>query len=87
MGKTKKPATDFLGQEFEIGQRVVFMPPYYKGLQWGYIKRINPKMVRVVRGSGVNKESECSRYQKEVIILSEEQVLMLAQTRLSGNMQ
>lgn len=78
----KEPATDFLGQEFEVGQRVVFMPPYVKELNWGYIKRINPKMVRVMYGS--NKSSECSRQQKEVIILSEEQTLMLAQKRLSG---
>jgi len=79
----KEPAVDFLGQEFEVGQRVVYMPPYVKELAWGYIKRVNPKMVRI--SSGRDKGSECSRYQKEVIILGEEQVLMLAQKRLMGN--
>lgn len=84
MTEAVKVPTDFLGQELEVGQRVVFMPPYYKELQWGYIKRINPKMVRVIHGS--DKSEECRRYQKEVIVLSEEQTLMLTQQRLSGNL-
>ena len=79
----KKIAVDFLGQELEVGQRVVFMPPHIKELKWGYIKKINPKMVRIMYGR--NNASECSRLQTEIILLSQEQAIMLAQQRLLGN--
>jgi len=77
----KIEAVDFLGEDLEVGQRVVFMPPYRKSMAWGTVKRITPQTVRITYGMA-NKE--CNRTQKEVIILSEEQLGLLAAMRLSG---
>ena len=46
---------DFFGVTIEVGDRVAYNPPYYKGLASGYVKKINNILLRVAQGRGTNE--------------------------------
>jgi hypothetical protein len=58
---------DFLKRKLELGDSVVFIPPYSKTMTLGRVVAFSPKMVRVVYRSWGNTDSESSRYPGELV--------------------
>lgn len=58
---------DFLKRKLEIGDSVVFIPPYSKTMTLGRIVSFSPKMVRVVYQDWYKQEQESSRYPGELV--------------------
>ena len=58
---------DFLKRKLEIGDSVVFIPPYSKTMTLGRIVAFSPKMVRVVYRAWKDQEREVSRKPGELV--------------------
>jgi hypothetical protein len=58
---------DFLKRKLNIGDSVIFIPPYSKTMTLGRVVAFSPKMVRVVYHGWRNEEHESSRYPKELV--------------------
>ena len=82
MAKIITGVYDFLGNEFEAGQKVVFTLPGVRELEWGIIKKVIPMGATITYGKTGNYN--CNRCHNDVIVLTEEQIVMLAQKKLSG---
>ena len=58
---------DFLKLKLDIGDSVVFIPPYSKTMTLGRVVAFSPKMVRVVYHDWKNREIESNRYPGELV--------------------
>ena len=58
---------DFLKRKLDIGDSVVFIPPYSKTMTLGRVVAFSPKMVRVVYRAWKDQEREVSRKPGELV--------------------
>ena len=58
---------DFLKRKLDIGDSVVFIPPYSKTMTLGRVIAFSPKMVRVVYQDWRKREIESNRYPGELV--------------------
>ena len=58
---------DFLKRKLEIGDSIVFIPPYSKSMTLGRVVAFSPKMVRVVHQDWKKREIESNRYPGELV--------------------
>ena len=58
---------DFLKRKLDIGDSVVFIPPYSKTMTLGRVVAFSPKMVRVVYQDWKKREIESNRYSGELV--------------------
>jgi len=66
---TEKKAKDFLGNELEIGDLVVFMEVNYRNLKTGKIVSISPKMLLVDDGSSSLYSTSKQRHDQVIKII------------------
>ena len=59
--------TDFLGNELNIGDEVVFMQLSYRSLMRGKITRISDTKVKIEHERLGNGRTECMQLQKQVV--------------------
>jgi len=58
---------DFLKRKLEIGDSVVFIPPYSKTMTLGRVVAFSPKMVRVTYRAWREQDREASRQPGELV--------------------
>ena len=58
---------DFLKRKLEIGDSIVFIPPYSKSMTLGRVVAFSPKMVRVVYQDWYKRDQESSRKPGELV--------------------
>jgi hypothetical protein len=77
---------DIVGQDVEVGDSVLFNPPHKKGVAWGKVIRVLPKSVEIsYQTSYMPAARKCTRRQAELIVLSPDQLLGIAEQKLSGD--
>lgn len=62
-------AKDYLGNEIEIGDKVVYVRLGYRDLTKGIIHHITPKMVKIKRD--INSQTIVKQYHDQVIKIGE----------------
>jgi hypothetical protein len=78
---------DIVGQAVNVGDTVLFNPPHCKGVVWGKVVRLLPKTVKIsyrMEHYPQDYKRDCSRRQSEIIVLSPEQLLGIAEQKLNG---
>ena len=58
---------DFLKRKLDIGDSIVFIPPYSKSMILGRVVAFSPKMVRVVYQDWNKRDTETSRKPGELV--------------------
>lgn len=61
-----EPRLDFLGNEIIVGDEIVLMNPYYRGLVRGKILKITPKQIKIdITSKSYNQKT--TRHSSQVI--------------------
>lgn len=77
-GSLMSNAVDFLGQPLEVGNEVIFMKLNYRSMMKGFIKKITPKMVIIVRnelhwtnkdGEDIYRDVEYKQFHQQVVLM------------------